>query len=135
MRPECLATEGFGLSSLPADSPIIFHSAKLEGWSMYHVEKEYYPGIIPVEKAKQVELRFLNGSSTVGVNPEGAVNGKLVYNLTKQNMQMLDEYEGDEYECRELEVFDLEKNEYVKAWCYIWIDSVDRLVKYDGRKY
>lgn len=115
MRPEVLATQGFGLPNLPKDSPLIFHDATLQDYKIYHVKDEYYPGIISY-----------NGST---------VSGQIVYNLTQENVKSLDDYEGDEYERETLSVFDNHLKQYVSAQCYIWVDDVTRLIEYDGRKY
>lgn len=127
MNPDCLAAKG----SVPIAS-LVFQPAILNGWAMYHVDKEYYPGIVTAEESKQIETRYDNNPH---LKTEHTVIGKLVYNLTEEKIKMLDEYEGDEYERKVLHVLDLSKNETVKAWCYVWIDSIDRLVKYDGRTY
>lgn len=131
MRPDCLAIQGFGKKTL--DELLAFHDARLEGWAKYHVKDEYYPGIIDAGAALQVEKAI--GSEKNLDKITTAVDGKLVYNLTTKNIEMLDDYEGDEYERKLLDVVDLSSNKTVKAWCYVWIDSIDRLVKYDGRNY
>lgn len=111
MKQEVLAKYAFGLSILPKSSNIVINKASLQKYKKYHVREENYPAIIFDEKS--------------------SVNGVLVYNLTKKNIEMLDEYEGDEYERKFLTVYDHNLKENVKAECYVWIDAVDRLVDLD----
>lgn len=109
MEPAVLAKYAFGLDKLPDDTDLVIHNAELAGYKKYQVKDEFYPAIIPAEGEKVI--------------------GKLVYNLTDAHIAGLDEYEGDEYIRKSISIYDVDKQKYVQAECYIWIDRVDRLIE------
>ncbi|CCH44369.1 AIG2-like protein [Wickerhamomyces ciferrii] len=83
-----------------------FGSAILKDYKKYNVLNEVYPGVI---KSKG-----------------GDVFGSLIYGLTPKDFELLDEYEGDEYERNKAKV--IFEDKLIDIQFYEWIDDHSKLV-------
>ncbi|KAK7204351.1 AIG2-like family-domain-containing protein [Myxozyma melibiosi] len=110
MSPNVLARVLFNKRDLPSNSPLSLTPATLHNHSRSRLIDESYPAIVKSE-----------GSSVAGV---------LVSELTPAQVKTLDAFEGDEYERQKVQVVN-ENGQAVDAWCYIWVDRLDRLTGVD----
>lgn len=73
----------------------------------YNEEELFYPALIGEE-----------GTQTKGI---------LFRNLTNQQLELIDEYEGNEYERRMVQIE--AENEILEVWCYVWKPNLHFMVK------
>lgn len=92
-------------------SKVVIHAARLDGHKRFSIKDVDYPAVRPRE-----------GETVVGT---------VAYNLSAQDIQKLDVFEGDEYSREALKVIDLVTGETVEANVYIWIDGEGRLLDQD----
>ncbi|KAK9475231.1 uncharacterized protein V1510DRAFT_410408 [Dipodascopsis tothii] len=92
-------------------SDLVFTDGTLHGYKRHALSDEMYPAIISSE-----------GSSVLG---------KLVRNITREQLQYLDQFEGSEYKREVVDVCVQGEDAPSKAYCYIWVDDIDRLLPED----
>ena len=63
---------------------------------------------------------------------EEVVQGSLVFNVDARSMEVLRFYEGDDYECRKLEVTVNDKS--IMAWVFVWNEDMALLSNADWNK-
>jgi len=84
--------------------------ASLPGYKRYAVEGADYPAIVKNETSQ--------------------VEGKLILNLNKEDLNILTFYEGDEYESTPVKV-QTESGEIIPALAYTWIAGSEKLLNFD----
>jgi len=84
--------------------------ASLPGYKRFAVKGAEFPAIVKDETSK--------------------VEGKLILNLSKKDLDILTFYEGDEYECTPVEV-QTEKEEIILAHAFTWIAGLEKLFDFD----
>lgn len=87
------------------------HAAVLAGFRRSRVRSAHYPAVV--------------------AHDGHSVQGAVVYNLTDADLRRLDQFEGDEYERRVVDVVDSVTGGVVQASVYVWIDSLQRLEEAD----
>lgn len=90
-------------------SELDFSEAILPGFVRLHIKERDYPALVTLEDANK----------TFGNLGEDSVKGVLVKGLTSAEMDLLDEWEGDEYFKTTTEVTN-SSGEKKKAWIYQW---------------
>ncbi|KAK9370135.1 hypothetical protein V1509DRAFT_638301 [Lipomyces kononenkoae] len=111
MSPKVLARVLYDKFELPTESPISLHPVVLENHRRSRLIDESYPAVVPCK--------------------DSSVKGLLVRNLSKDQVNRLDDFEGDEYE-RKTVVVTAELTEgSIEAQCYIWVDDPKRLTGVD----
>ncbi|KAL4570228.1 hypothetical protein LXL04_025879 [Taraxacum kok-saghyz] len=89
------------LNRIPQTSPAI-----LNGFHRFSVKGRVYPAIIPVENKKVTGRQVLFG-------------------LSASELDILDIYEDEEYEKKDVDVSLLDTREVIQAYVYIWAKSTD----------
>ncbi|KAJ8103957.1 hypothetical protein POJ06DRAFT_9967 [Lipomyces tetrasporus] len=112
MSPKVLARVLYNNFDFPTESSILLHPAVLENYVRSGLIDESYPALVPSSDSC-------------------SVTGIVVRNVSQQQVDRLDEFEGDEYERRTVVVHDLENGEDIEAQCYIWVDDLKRLTGVD----
>lgn len=84
--------------------------AELCGYERRAVRGESYPAILP--------------------NPHASVRGRVLHSLSHDEMAVLDDYEGDEYERIRVEVRG--QGGVMEVWTYIWTGRSDALEQKEG---
>lgn len=92
-----------------------FTSAQLHGYRRYRLKNRRYPGVLP----------DTSGDSS-------SVNGMLVTGLSEDDLVKLHDYEGDEYEYREIEVI-AANGEIIRTSCYVWRAELEEEVLKDEK--
>nr|XP_043638869.1 AIG2-like protein D [Erigeron canadensis] len=88
------------LNRIPQTSP-----AFLNGYHRFSIKGRVYPAISPVENSKVI--------------------GRVLIGLSAKELDILDEYEAEEYDKKLVDVYLLDTSEVLQAYTYVWGNSVD----------
>eukprot|EP01024_Parvocaulis_polyphysoides_P027178 TRINITY_DN24698_c0_g1_i1.p3 TRINITY_DN24698_c0_g1~~TRINITY_DN24698_c0_g1_i1.p3 ORF type:complete len:151 (+),score=20.63 TRINITY_DN24698_c0_g1_i1:35-487(+) len=88
-------------------------NASLKGYRRYGVKQQVYPGIIP--------------------STQNTVRGQVLYNMSSRELNMLDEYESDEYFREVVQVQINGEDGLVDAFTYVWKPNLQS--KLDGNNW
>ncbi|KAK9478558.1 hypothetical protein V1514DRAFT_330999 [Lipomyces japonicus] len=111
MSPQVVSRVLYGKSQVSDQTLPRFQHATLHGYSRSKINNVAYPAVIKDSKS--------------------SVKGMLVTGISDAELAKLDEFEGDEYERRAVEVITDEGKKRLHTNCYIWIDDIDRLTGTD----